>query len=276
MDNPQSDLILTEAEEPILETRRLSVALAGKQVLHEVSLRIHRGESTSIIGPNGAGKTTLLKALAGLIDVPPDSVFIRGSPLESFSRREMARTLGYVPQMAERSASCTVLDFVSLSRYAHRSSWFGALSKADIEAVRRALEETRATPFMDRDISTLSGGERQKVMIAAALAQESPILLLDEPSSFLDYRQASEIGVLLSRLNREAGLTVISVVHDLNQGALEGNRLIALNRGKIVFQGIPAELANSRRLEEIYGISFDILQHEKTNRCLLIPLPPNP
>ena len=266
---------MAESNICVLEARNLSVGLRGKCILEDVSFQIFSGEKVSIIGPNGAGKTTLLKSLAGLIEPAANGqIFVFGKSPKEYSRRDLARLIGYVPQLGERLPSCPVYDFVQTGRYAHGQRWFGASSPEDHEGTLNMLKECGLEGFSDRDINTLSGGERQKVVIAAALAQEAPILLLDEPASFLDYRQEQEVSTLMNRLNRDFGKTIVSVVHDLNRGALEGDKIIALSHGKIVFSGSPETASQPSSLERIYDIPFDLIVHEKSQKKLVVPLEP--
>ncbi len=172
--------------------------------------------------------------------------------------------------MSERLPPCPVFDFVLLARYAHGERWFGGADRRDRTAAGLALEAAGITRLADRDLSTLSGGERQKVLIAAALAQEAPVWFLDEPAAFLDYRQELEVRSLLTRLQKEAGKTVVSVVHDLNRGALDADRVIALQGGRLVFDGPPGSLADPARLRSIFAAEFDILPHPRSGQPLVV------
>ena len=258
--------------EVILETRALTVARDGRDLLNDVSVAIRGGGSVAIIGPNGAGKTTLLKAMAGLVTGTEDAVFFLGKPLSAYSRRDLARLIAFVPQLSEQLPPIAVRDFVLLARYDHGNRWFGASDKADHLATSHSLEFVGISGFSQRDITTLSGGERQKVLIAAALVQDAPLLLLDEPAAFLDYRQAIEVQNLLELVRKEKGKTIISVVHDLNQGALEGSWVIALNHGRVVFQGGPQTLTKPETLHQIYETEFEVIRPSGTGRPLIAPL----
>lgn len=256
--------------EPILAVADLSVAIDGKRLLEQISLTLRAGERVAVIGPNGAGKTTLLRVLAGLLPGGETAVRWNGRPLGAWPRRDLARLVAFVPQLSERLMPCPVYDFVLLARYAHGERWFSGADRRDRHAAWLALEAAGLTALADRDLSTLSGGERQKVLIAAALAQEAPVWFLDEPAAFLDYRQELEVRTLLARLHREAGKTVVAVVHDLNRGALDSDRIIALQRGRLVFDGPPAALTDPARLRTIFETDFEILRHPVDGRPLVV------
>ena len=269
--NAEGNRMSSTTSAPAIEIKELSIQAGAKLLLARVNLRIESGEKVVLIGPNGAGKTTLLKAMAGLIPGGEKTVFWNGRPLETTSRREMARILAYVPQLGERLPQCSVSEFVVLARYAHGNRWFGGADNRDRKSALRALQLAGVAGFGDRDLSTLSGGERQRVMIAGALAQEAPVMFLDEPASFLDYRQEFEVRELLDRLHMESGKTLVMVVHDLNQGALESDRIIALLRGKIVFNGTPTELLKDGRLQSVYETGFDVFKHQPGGRTIILP-----
>jgi len=263
-----------------IQTIDLSVSLGGKNILRDISIRIPHGGRVSIIGPNGAGKTTLLRVLAGLIRPSSGEILVNGHAASSLNSRDLARQIAYVPQMTEKTLPCRVADFVLLSRYAHGRHLFGSADAGDREAALHAMQRSGVADFADRDLSTLSGGERQKVLVAAALAQEAPILLLDEPAAFLDYRRQLELAALLDDVRRTGAgstgeCTIVSVVHDLNGGALDGDLVIALAGGRVAFTGSPGELTRENRLAEIYGVGFELLHHSGTGRTLVIPVRPD-
>ena len=278
MTQPETSAIGVAAR--MLQTVGVSIDLGGKRVLHDISINIPAGGRVSIIGPNGAGKTTLLRALAGLITPSSGEILANGHAMSSLSSRELARLIAYVPQMTEKTLPCRVADFVLLSRYAHGRHLFGSADSDDREAALHAMQRVGVAGFADRDLSTLSGGERQKVLVAAALAQEAPILLLDEPAAFLDYRRQLELTALLDDVRRNGTgstntCTIVSVVHDLNGGALDGDLVIALLDGRVAFTGSPAELTRETRLAEIYGVEFELVHHSGTGRTLVIPIRPD-
>jgi len=256
---------------PAFQISNLKVKAGGTTILHGITFDVAEGESLAIIGPNGAGKTTLLRSLMRMIPGVTGDIRVFGRPLEACSQRELARMVSYVPQAEGRTLPFTVREFMLMARYPHLSP-FSHLTARDHEIVDRAMERSGMAAFAERGMDTLSGGERQKVFVAAALAQEPRVLLLDEPTTFLDYRHQVELLELVERLHREGGLTVVSVTHDLNQGALAGDRVLALRQGRIPFHGTPQELlAQPEILSGIYDTEFDFITHPHTGAIIVAP-----
>jgi iron complex transport system ATP-binding protein len=239
--------------------QNLSLHLAGNHILDDICLSVHSGEFISIIGPNGAGKTSLIKCLCGIYHPDSGSIHIMGQDASKLHSRQRAKLLSYVPQAEGRSFPFTVEEFVLMGRYTSLSP-FTTVAPDDRNAVAHALQQTGMESFRKRKINTLSGGERQMVFIAAALAQEAQILVLDEPASFLDYRHQAQVFTLLRRLNREAGHTIITVSHNLNTATHTSSRILALKHGKRVFFGTPSELLHKQQLEDIFDTSFRLIQ----------------
>jgi iron complex transport system ATP-binding protein len=247
---------MTTQSEYILEAENLTCRIGNKAILEQVTLRVRKQEKLAVIGPNGAGKTTLLRCLNGLLKPGGGQVLLGSRPLQDYSPRQIARQLSYVPQAGQSPPPFTVFEFVLLGRYAHHGP-FVPPSRIDENAAAKALEITGLTGLADRKLESLSGGERQKAMIAAALAQETPVLLLDEPATFLDYRHQAEILHLLRKLTTEQEKTLILVSHELNRGPLECDQVLALRQGKVVFCGAPDALLQPGKLEDIFGIAFE-------------------
>jgi len=259
------------SDAPAIEVRDVSVVIGGKTVLDHVSFEARAGESITIIGRNGAGKSTLLKCIGGMNRPSSGRVLVRGADVAKLRPKDRAKLMAYVPQSGGIVLSSTAYEFVLMARYAHLMAPL-TIDRANKQAALDAMETTGTTAFRDRRLTTLSGGERQKVFIAAALAQGSPILLLDEPAAFLDYQHEMELIALIQRLNKDSGLTVLSVSHDLNQGALECDRVIALDRGKVVFSDSPQQLATPDVLQSIFHTAFDVVAHTPTGRSVVVPL----
>lgn len=236
----------------VLEARGLTCAYDGSIVLQGVNLRLARGEFVGLIGPNGSGKTTLLRGLTGVLRPLEGEVILEGRSLRSYPRREVARRLAVVPQMSPAPFEFTVREIVQMGRTPHLGRLQGERA-ADREAVRRALDLTETASFADRPATELSGGELQRVVIARGLAQESPIMLLDEPVAFLDINHQAQIFDLLARLNTEQGRSILCVSHDLNLAAEYCQRLVLLNRGRTVTDGPPEQVLTEERIEEVYG-----------------------
>ncbi len=258
----------------VIEVRDFSFRLGKKEILRKVSFSVDEGEYLTIIGPNGAGKTTLLKCLDRILTGGTGTIEICRRPLESYSQKELAQRISYVPQADGRVFPFTVEQFVLMGRYPYLSP-FSTVSRADWQVVHEALDQTGTRPFAHRLLGTLSGGERQKVYIAAALAQGASVLLLDEPTTFLDYRHQAEIRELLCRVNRRSGVTIVAVTHDVNSAAMESDRIVALRDGLVVFTGSPREVMRAEVLEQVYGARLLLVQHPVTGVPLIIPQSPS-
>jgi len=244
---------------------------AGDQkILDQVSFSVQRGESLSIVGPNGAGKTTLLKCLNRILESTQGSIRIFGRDLKQFCQSDLARVVAYVPQADGRMLPFTVYEFVLMGRYPYFSP-FSSISRKDEEAAWDALCLTGTECLETRMMDTLSGGECQKVLIAAALAQSAEILLLDEPTTFLDPKHQAEILRILRNTNQESGLTLLTVTHDLNSAVIIGDRILALKEGRTVFQGLSLEIMSKDILFQIYGQEFDFVGHPQLDKVLAVP-----
>jgi len=254
----------------VLKTESLSFGVDDSCILDGITFSAQAGERLSIIGPNGAGKSTLLRCLSGVYKSWQGEVSVFGGSIRSCSSKALARTISYVPQVAEGSVPYTVREFVLMGRYPHLSP-FSSVRKNDIEVVEKAMECTGVLDFSDRLLGTLSGGERQKVYIAASMAQEARIMLFDEPSTFLDPKHQAEVLSILVDLNRKQGRTIITVTHDINTALHYSHRIIGIKEGKIVFDGDPSRLAAGRESERIYDISFDCVAHPDSGKPVLLP-----
>jgi len=242
----------------------LSIAFAGKQVLDDVSLDIEPGGFISILGPNGAGKSTLLKCICGILPGWTGKIQLAGKPLPAYSARARARLVSYVPQSVDHRLPFSVFDFAAMARYPHLSP-FSTLGRSDRQAVEDALDTVGLQPFRDRLMDTLSGGERQMAMIAAALAQGGQTLVLDEPITFLDYRHQVDIMQTLQLLNRESDYTIITVNHDLHSALHFSTSLAALKDGRLIRHDVPAAFRDETFLLELYQTRFrklDLDGHE--------------
>lgn len=254
----------------LLNVRDLSITIGSARILRGVSLAISQGEFVSIIGPNGAGKTTLLKTLLGLKSDYEGQVELLDRPLSSYPSRERAQWMGYVPQHHDFTDFSTVEEFIWMGRYPYISV-FRQPVQADQDAVSNALHLTEIQHLADRALQTLSGGEQQKVLIAAALAQQPKALLLDEPATFLDPRNQIEIQRLLCKINRETGTTVIAITHDINSALHASQRIIALKAGEVVFDGSPKALANESVLFSIYQTHFRLIADPVCGDMVVVP-----
>jgi iron complex transport system ATP-binding protein len=251
-----------KSPEPILAVEGLSCSIDGFEILHDVSLSLAKGEFLSILGPNGAGKSTLLKCLMRLNDRgrTRGSVTIAGSDLAACGQKRLARLASYVPQAGGWIPPFTVRDFARLSRYPYSKAVSG-LTEADERAVDRAIDLCGLGPLAGRPLKTLSGGERQRAYLAAALAQETEIMLLDEPAASLDPRHASELAALLRELNRGRGLTMLMITHDLNHPLRAGGQALVLKSGRRLYFGPVDGLLDRGILEAAFDHRFTYLDH---------------
>ena len=255
---------------PVLAIRDLSCTLSRRAILQGVSFSVEAGEYLSLVGPNGAGKSTLLRCLVRLLAVSEKSeILLAGKRLESLSQREIARRIAYIPQALPQSFAFTVRHFVQMGRYAYQTRW-GALTAEDEAICRDAMAQTGIEALENRAVDTLSGGELQCVALAAALAQEAEILMLDETFSQLDYRFRQRFADLLCQLNR-AGKTILLVSHDLNYAAMDAQRILALAEGRVVYDGVPAEFLCAETLQKIYRVPFSLIQTAENSLPVVVP-----
>lgn len=245
----------------VLEATHIDIAINKKTIIHDLSLAIPEGKITAIIGPNGCGKSTTLKAIARILPCAKGSISFLDRDIHSLSHREFARCLAILTQSPVAPTDLTVQDLVEMGRFPHRS-FLGRGDKDDAQHVAWALEQTNMTSMSHRLLHTLSGGERQRAWIAMALAQRPQVLLLDEPTTYLDVHHQLELMELVVRLHNEMGLTVIMVLHDLNHAARYSERLIALKKGTIMADGPTDEVFTQSVIEELYDVKAVIMRVE--------------
>ena len=232
----------------------------GRRIVGPLDLRVAEGEIFTVVGPNGAGKTTLMRLISGILAPSEGSLSWKGRLYEDLSRRDLARRIAYVPQSRPVRVPLTVEQLVLLGRYPHLSPLQMVPDPNDFAAVAQALELVGVESLRERLLAELSGGERQAVYIAAALAQESTLLVLDEPTTHLDPRHQREIAALLLRLNEEAGRTVVLTTHDLNFAALVADRVLALKAGDVLACDVPGAVLEPRTLEALFEAPFRIVR----------------
>lgn len=236
-----------------LTCSQLSVRYGPRLALKDFQLALQKGEIRALIGPNGSGKSTALQALAGLISPAGGQAAIEGVAVVSMSRRAIARKLAFLPQQPTAPDEMTIAQLVRQGRFPH-VGLFRSYARRDEEAIEWALESTGLTSLADRTLQELSGGERQRAWISAALAQEAGILLLDEPTSFLDIGYQVEVLDLVHRLSREKGVTVVMAIHDINQAIAVSDRISLLEKGELRFDGEPRALAASGLIEKTFRV----------------------
>jgi iron complex transport system ATP-binding protein len=249
---------------PAIQTNNLTFAYKDRPVLDGVSLSVERGGMVGILGPNGSGKTTLLKIFSAVLRGRGD-VKVNGRSIETYGKRELSRLFAMVPQESQILFPYTVAEIVLMGRASYHSP-LALEGKKDLEVARASMELTDSLPFSDRYLHELSGGEKQRVIIARALAQEPEILVLDEPSAFLDLKHQVQVFELMRRLNREHTLTIIAALHDLNLAALFFPRLVMLRDGRIYRDGSPKEVLTEETIEEIYGIKVRVESDHSSQR----------
>lgn len=240
-----------------------------RTISKKLSVAIPDGSFTVIVGPNACGKSTLLRALSRLLAPSAGQVILDGRSISDLAAKDVARRLGLLPQSSIAPEGITVADLVARGRYPHQSL-FRQWSKADEEAVIDAMEATRVTDLSARMVDELSGGQRQRVWIAMVLAQETPILLLDEPTTFLDIAHQIELMDLLADLNGQ-GRTVVAVLHDLNHACRYASNLIAMKDGAIVAEGKPSAIVTERLVEDVFGLPSVIIPDPVSGTPLIVP-----
>jgi iron complex transport system ATP-binding protein len=243
----------------------------ARPVIAGVTLEVPAGAAVGVLGPNGSGKTTLLRVLAGTRRPTSGQVLLEGRPLGGYTRRALARRIAMVPQETQLAFDYTVLEMVLMGRHPHLGM-FEVEGPADLVVARDALAAVGAAGLEDRDFATLSGGEKQRVVIAAALAQATEALLLDEPTSSLDLGAQLEIAYLLADLNQRRGVTLVVSTHDLALAASTCRELVLLRAGRIVAAGPTAEVLTRDHLRALYDVDADVHVHAATGQLLVVPV----
>ncbi|WP_159502407.1 ABC transporter ATP-binding protein [Microbacterium sp. 18062] len=252
-----------------LQTRGLKVGYGDRAVIDGLDLDVLEGELTVIVGPNACGKSTLLRALARLLPTREGSVLLDGRSIRDLPTKEVARRIGLLPQSSIAPDGITVADLVGRGRYPHQgvlSTW----SVEDEAAVTQAMAATDVVDLADRHVDELSGGQRQRVWIALVLAQETPVVLLDEPTTYLDIGHQLEVLELVSRLRAE-GRTVVAVLHEINHAARFATHLIAMRDGSIVAQGRPRDIVDAELIEVVFGVSARVIPDPDTGCPVVLP-----
>ncbi|HWM08498.1 MAG TPA: ABC transporter ATP-binding protein [Solirubrobacteraceae bacterium] len=253
-----------------LRAENLELAYDERVVAEHLGIEIPDGSFTIIVGPNACGKTTLLRALARLLKPRHGGVYLDGELITSRPSKEVARRLGLLPQSAIAPDGITAADLVARGRYPHQKllrQW----SADDERAVQRAMEDTGVADLADRIVDELSGGQRQRVWLAMALAQETPILLLDEPTTFLDIAHQVEVLDLCAGMHEAQGRTLVAVLHDLNHACRYATHLVAMRDGAIVAQGEPAEIVTAELVEEVFGLPCRVIEDPESGTPLVVP-----
>ena len=254
----------------MLEILSLTAAYGKTVVLHDVSLSVSPGEVLALIGPNGAGKSTLIRAASGVIPMRSGSVRFGGGDLTDLTPMNRARILAVVPQARQLGGAFTVEQTVMLGRTAHMN-WLGQPGEKDHEHVRLAMQNTNTGDLAHRRIAELSGGEQQRVLLARALAQSTPVLLLDEPTTHLDLQHQASLLSLVRQLAQDNGLAVLMALHDLNQVSLYADRVALLVDGRLTAVGKPTEVLTADKISAAYQTPVQVISHPQRDAVIVLP-----
>ena len=250
-----------DTQKPAMEVRDLSFAYGKNSVLRGVSVKIEEGKITTIMGANGCGKSTLFSLMTKNLYPKKGNIFLRGKNIQNLNLKEFARQVSIVQQYNTASDDITVERLVSFGRTPHRKM-MQSRTEEDERLTEWAMEVTGILAYRDREVARLSGGQRQRVWIAMALAQNTKILFLDEPTTYLDIRYQIEILELVKKLNREYGITIVIVLHDINQAIAFSDRVVGLKDGHVTVDGVPEEVINPDSIQELYGIRLEVTKVE--------------
>ncbi|SCE64205.1 iron complex transport system ATP-binding protein [Micromonospora chaiyaphumensis] len=270
MTGPDEKGTLMRPDTSRLVGEALTLGYDRRTVAEDLTVAVPDGSFTVIIGPNACGKSTLLRALARLLRPARGTVLLDGADIHRRPARQVARTLGLLPQSAVAPDGLTVAELVSRGRYPHQGllrQW----SREDERVVDRAMADTGVAELADRPVDELSGGQRQRVWIAMALAQQTPLLLLDEPTTYLDIAHQVEVLDLCARLHEEQGRTLVAVLHDLHQAARYATHLVAMRAGRVVAAGDPRRIVTTELVEEVFGLPCRIIEDPETGTPLVLP-----
>ncbi|MFD5659470.1 ABC transporter ATP-binding protein [Streptomyces hirsutus] len=253
-----------------LSAEDVTLAYDQRVIAEQLSVEIPDNSFTVIVGPNACGKSTLLRALSRMLKPSRGRVLLDGQVIQSMPAKKVARTLGLLPQSSIAPDGITVADLVGRGRYPHQGilrQW----STEDERVVQESMSRTGIADLGERHVDELSGGQRQRVWIAMALAQETPLLLLDEPTTYLDIQHQIDVLDLCAELHEEQGRTLVAVLHDLNHAARYATHLIALREGKVIAQGAPKEIVTAGLVEQVFGLSCQVIDDPETGTPLIVP-----
>jgi iron complex transport system ATP-binding protein len=260
------------SSDPQLDAVSVSLGYDGNVIVDRLSLSIPTGRVTAIVGANACGKSTLLRGLARLLPPSTGAVLLDGQDIARLPTRAVAARVGILPQQPSAPDGLTVADLVGRGRHPHQR-WFRQWSPADAAAVEEALESTAMTELADRLVDELSGGQRQRAWIALALAQGAPLMLLDEPTTFLDLAHQVEVLDLLADLNAREGRTIVMVLHDLNLACRYADHVVAMCAGAIVTEGDPTEVVDAALVAKVFGLQSRVIPDPLTGTPMVVPVP---
>ncbi|WP_296115260.1 ABC transporter ATP-binding protein, partial [uncultured Anaerococcus sp.] len=254
-----------------LKAINLSSGYNNRIILKDINLSIPKGKISVIIGSNGCGKSTLLKTIANLIEIQNGRVTLDDKNIKDYKLKDLAKDLGLLPQSPILPESITVADLIARGRFPYRKS-FKPLSNEDLSVINRAMEMTNITDLADRFVDELSGGQRQRVWIAMALAQDTDILLLDEPTTYLDIAYQVEVLDILTDLNIKYSTTIVMVLHDINLSCRYADYLFAIKNGKLIAEGKPENILNDKLIKDIYNMEAKIITDPVSKSPMIVPI----
>lgn len=251
-------------------TEQVKIKYSDQIVVDDLNLSIPKGKITALIGANGSGKSTILKTLARIMRPYGGTVYLNGKSIHQTPTKEIAKQLAILPQNPTAPGGLTIYELVSYGRFPYQKG-LGTLTSEDREIIHWAIEVTGLSKIAQRPIEQLSGGQRQRAWIAMALAQQTDVLLLDEPTTYLDMAHQLEVLELLDKLNREESRTIVMVVHDLNHASQYAHRIVAIKNGKLIAEGTPREVITKDILRTVFGVEADIYMDARTGVPICIP-----
>lgn len=252
-----------------ISTKNLNISYGNLDIVKDLNLDIPKGKITTIIGSNGCGKSTILKTIARIIQAKSGDIFVNNINIKEQSPKDLAKVMAVLPQSPQAPSGLTVEELIAYGRFPHQKG-FGKMKKEDEDIVTWALKSTGIEEFRERPMEALSGGQRQRAWIAMALAQQTEILILDEPTTYLDLAHQLEILKLLEELNRKQGTTIVMVIHELNNAARFADHMIGVKKGKVVCQGTAHEVMTKENLKELFNIDAEIVEDPRNNKPVCI------
>ncbi len=254
----------------IINTSNISFGYSEKTILKNIDFSVPKGNIVSLIGPNGCGKSTLLRCLSGIIKAPNNTVFINEKPIETYKTKKLAQNVAFLPQFQEDLNSISVYDVVAMGRAPYSGSgWI--MNREDKEKIEWAMEYMSLSEYRNHSINALSGGERQRVWIAMTLAQDTPILLLDEPVTYMDLKHQQELLSVVKDLKKNCNKTIVSVFHDINHAMEVSDLVYMMKDGEVYAKGSPEEVITEESISEVYDVSAHVCKLKKCNRKVIVP-----